>query len=72
MSRDFHLITRTRPDAWAFARTLSEAAGTKVDVEGDFGDPDDYLHVTADGLLLEVEPPVTSRPMTCASCTQWT
>jgi hypothetical protein len=57
VSRDFHLITRIRPDAWAFARTLAEAAGRKVDIAGDFGDPDDYLNVSADGLLAEVEPP---------------
>jgi hypothetical protein len=57
VSRDFHLITRLRPDAWAFARTVSEAAGRKVDIEGDFGDPDDYLNISADGLWLEVEPP---------------
>jgi hypothetical protein len=58
VSRDFHLITRLRPDAWAFARTVSEAAGRKVDIEGDFGDPDDYLHISADdGLWIEVEPP---------------
>lgn len=58
MSSDFHLITRLRPDAWAFARTLSEAAGREVNIAGDFGDPDDYLNISADGgLWIEVEPP---------------
>jgi hypothetical protein len=57
VSSDFHLITRLRPGALAFARTVSEATGRKVDIAGDFGDPDDYLNVTADGLVLEIEPP---------------
>jgi hypothetical protein len=58
MSRDFHLVTRLRPDAWAFARTLSEAVGRSVDIDGDFNDPDDYLNISADdGLWIEVEPP---------------
>jgi hypothetical protein len=57
VSLDFHLITRQRPSPLAFARTLSEAAGGKVDIVGDFADPDDYLNVTAPDLWLEVEPP---------------
>jgi hypothetical protein len=58
VSQDLHLITRSRPDAWAFARTLSEAAGRKVDIEGDFGDPDDVLNISIDGSLwLQVESP---------------
>lgn len=58
MSRDFHLITRQRPTASAFARTVSEAAGHPVDIAGDFEDPDDYLNLSDDdGLWVEVEPP---------------
>ena len=57
MSREFHLITRYRPAPWSFARTVTEAAGRKVDIEGNFGNPDDYLNLTADGLWVEVEPP---------------
>ncbi len=57
MSREYHLITRDRPSGWAFVRTLTEAAGRKVDVQGDFEDPDGYLNVTADDLWIEVEPP---------------
>lgn len=58
MSLDFHLITRRRPDARAFARTISEAAGRKVAINGDFNDPDDYLNISADdGLWIEVGPP---------------
>lgn len=58
MSDDFQLITRQRPDAWAFARTVSETAGREVDIVGDFGNPDDYLNISAaDGLWIEVEPP---------------
>jgi hypothetical protein len=57
VSRDFHLITRRRPTPWAFARTLSEAAGRQVDITGDFADPDDYLNVAAVGIWAEVEPP---------------
>jgi hypothetical protein len=57
VSREFQLITRRRPDPWAFARTLSEAAGCKIDIAGDFADPDDYLNISAPDLWLEVEPP---------------
>lgn len=57
MSREFHLVTRARPDRWAFVRTLTEAAGHNVEINGDFGDPDDYLNIGADDLWIEVEPP---------------
>lgn len=58
MSQDFRLTTRLRPDAEAFARMLSEAAGREVDIAGDFENPDDYLNISAaDGLWIEVEPP---------------
>jgi hypothetical protein len=57
VSREFHLVTRQRPTSWAFARSLSEVAGRKVDIAGDFGDPNDYLNITAPDLWVEVEPP---------------
>ncbi|MBO0805046.1 MAG: hypothetical protein J2P25_18490 [Nocardiopsaceae bacterium] len=58
MSRDFHLITRQRPSALAFARAVAEAAGRELDIAGDFEDPDDYLNISdGDGLWIEVEPP---------------
>jgi hypothetical protein len=57
MSREYHLVTRDRPGAWAFARTLTEAVGHKVEIDGDFEDPDGYLNVSAFDLWIEVEPP---------------
>lgn len=59
MSTDFSLVTRRRPDAVAFSRLLSEAAGQPVDIAGDFTDPNDYLNITTDddGIWIELEPP---------------
>jgi hypothetical protein len=57
VSREYHLVTRDRPSAWAFARTLTEAVGHKVDIDGDFEDPDDYLNISSHDLWVEVEPP---------------
>ena len=58
MSTDFSLVTRRRPDAVAFSRLLSEAAGQPVDIAGDFTDPNDYLNLTTvGGLWIEMEPP---------------
>jgi hypothetical protein len=57
VSTDFNLITRRRPEALAFSRLLSEAAGRPVDITGDFTDPNDYLNISADGIWIELEPP---------------
>jgi len=57
VSQEFQLITRYCPVPWALARTLAEAAGRKVDIEGNFSDPDDYLNISGDNLWIEVEPP---------------
>lgn len=58
MSTEFQLVTRTRPGPWAFVRTLTETAGHALDIDGDFGDPDDFLNISDDdGLWIEVEPP---------------
>jgi hypothetical protein len=57
VSRDYFLVTRDRPSTRAFIRTLTEAAGRTVDIDGDFGDPDDYLNISSDDILIEVEPP---------------
>lgn len=59
MSRDFQLITRYCPAPWSFARTVAETAGRMVDIDGDFSNPDDYLHISTDddSLWIEVEPP---------------
>jgi hypothetical protein len=57
VSRDYHLITRDRPSARAFARTLTEAAGHKIDIVGDFEDPDDYLNISSPELWIELQPP---------------
>jgi hypothetical protein len=57
VSREYYLVTRERPSGRAFVRTLTEAAGHNVDIEGDFEDPDDYLNISAHDLLIEVQPP---------------
>lgn len=57
MSREYVLITPRRPSALAFVRTVAEAAAEQVEVDGDFEDVDDYLHVSAPNLWMEVEPP---------------
>jgi hypothetical protein len=57
VSREYHLISRDRPSGRAFIGTLTEVTGHNVDIEGDFEDPDGYLNITSDDLLIEVEPP---------------
>jgi hypothetical protein len=57
VSREYYLVTRDRPRAQAFARTLTEAVGHNVDIVGDFEDPDDYLNISSHDLFIEVQPP---------------
>jgi hypothetical protein len=57
VSREYYLVTRDRPGARAFVRTLTEAAGHTIDIDGDFEDTDDYLNISSPDLLIEVEPP---------------
>jgi hypothetical protein len=61
VSQEFHLVTRERPAGEGFRDALREAIGDDAaappDVEGDFGDPNAYLNVSAPQLWLEIEPP---------------
>jgi len=59
VSRDFQLVTRQRPVARAFLRAVRDAAGGTDDLimEGDFNDPNGYLNVLGNALVIEVEPP---------------
>lgn len=57
MSREYYLVTHHRPSTRAFVRTLTEAAGQNVDIDGDFEDTDDYLNISSPDMWIEVEPP---------------
>ncbi len=59
MSREFHLVTRERPDTGGFLRALRDAAGdaAEPEVDGDFGNPNGYLNVSGPRLWIEIEPP---------------
>jgi hypothetical protein len=57
VSREYYLVTRERPPADVFVRTLTEATGHPVEIDGNFDDPDDYLNISSHDLLIEVQPP---------------
>jgi hypothetical protein len=57
VSREYYLVTRARPSPRAFIRTLTEAAGHNLNIDGNFEDPDDYLNISSSNLWIEVEPP---------------